>query len=256
MSHPHEIFGTQNLEDDDGPVIDSLVKEVNAPPDLREAIAELTSGLREALIKPQITGRLLSGNMVFGTGANRFTAPTLILPADPRRKSLTLSASSNTSNAGALTQLISTGLAVSGPTTLRSVTITSSDGATSGNGKVEVRDSTTGTGAVLLTLTCGPGDSETWQSDGTGIPITNGVHLTISGTGPGNFAMVETESAENAQYLSIADENGKVLTSAAMNLRPGANTPLTLGAYTGALFAQLPPTASASMELNWIAVTE
>jgi hypothetical protein len=256
VSHPSLPFETQDKNDDDGAVIDSFLVETDSPPDIREAIKELTTGLQEALKTPVPPGRLLTGTMTFLGGANAFLTPTMILPADPRRKSLTISLTSLAPTSGKLTQLISTGTAVTGPTTLRSVIGTSSDGATSGAGKVEVRDSTNGTGPVLLTLSWTAGGTANWSSDGSGIPITNGVHLTISGTGPGNFAMVETESGDAPTYLSIADENGKCLSSGAMNLRPGGATPLSLGDYTGALWAQIPAGASASgIEVTWAAVT-
>src|ERR1700754_52282 len=37
MSEPFPIFGTQNLKDDDGSVIDSFLIETDAPPDLKLA---------------------------------------------------------------------------------------------------------------------------------------------------------------------------------------------------------------------------
>ena len=253
MSNPYPPFGSQNVRDDDGQVIDSFLIETDSPPNILEALKELMTPIREALKTPTPTGRLLTGTMTLAPGANYFNAPTMILPADANRTSLSLSVSSNASTTGALTQLLSTGTAVAGPTVLKSVVISSSDGATSGNGKVEVRDGAGG--PVRLTLVTGPGLSGVWQSDSSGIPFTTGVHLTISGTGPGNFVMVETESAETSAYLSIADDNGKCLTSGAFTMRPGANTPLTLGGYTGPLFVMLPPTATASMEISWVAVT-
>jgi hypothetical protein len=256
VSQPYEIFGSQDLNDDDGQVIDSFFIETDSPPNILNALKELTTAVREGLKTPIVTGRLLTGNMTLVTGVNYFNSPTQILPADPNRTSLSLSVSSTAQTTGKLTQLLSTGTAYTGPTTLRSVIGTSSDGATSGIGKVEVRDSINGTGPVLLTLAWSAGTSSVWQSDGAGIPITTGVHLTISGFGPGNFAMVETESGDSGTYVSLADENGKCLTSGAMNLRQGANTPLTLGGYTGPVYIQLPPNASASMEVTWVAVTK
>lgn len=160
MSSPFMPFESANNADDDGQVIDSFLIETDTPPNILDALNELNTGLRERLQEPKITSRMLAGNMSFGIGANYFTAPTMILPADANRSSLTLSVFSSAASPSAL-----------------------------------------------------------------------------------------------VEYLSMADENGKCLTSAAMNLRHGRNDPVSLAGYTGAVYVQLAPSATAAMEITWVAVT-
>lgn len=84
MSHPVEIFGTQDLHDDDGKIIDDFFKETDSPPDLRMAVEPLAIPAR---VEPTPTTRLLTGYMTFpATGGVPFQA----LPADKNRKSLHL----------------------------------------------------------------------------------------------------------------------------------------------------------------------
>src|SRR5687768_5417486 len=85
MSQPYEVFGSQNLNDDDGEVIDSFFKEVDAPPNPADAPQPITVVHLPEPVKP---GRLLTGNQSFTTA---FISPVLVLPADAKRKSITLS---------------------------------------------------------------------------------------------------------------------------------------------------------------------
>jgi hypothetical protein len=160
VSNPMMPFESANKTDDDGQVIDSFFIETDTPPNILNALKELNSGLREALKAPRITSRMLAGNMSFGIGLNYFAAPTMILPSDANRTSITLSVFSNAGTPGAL-----------------------------------------------------------------------------------------------VEYLSLADDGGKCLTSAAMNLRHGRNDPVSLSGYTGPIFVQLSPAATAAMEITWLAVT-
>jgi len=97
MSSPIPMFGMSDNHDDDGQVIDSLLVEVDAPPDLNMA--------RQPIVvpgetKPVETTRLLTGTMLFNP--TDVTAPSLLLPADAQRKSLTIrvySPSSSTTDA-------------------------------------------------------------------------------------------------------------------------------------------------------------
>lgn len=90
-----------------------------------------------------------------------------------------------------ITQVGATGNAVVGPTILRSVTLSSTDGATSGAGKLEVRDGAGG--SVLLTLDVPQDESVTWDAEGSGLRFETAVHATIFGAGPGIFASFETQ---------------------------------------------------------------
>jgi hypothetical protein len=59
-----------------------------------------------------------------------------------------------------------------------------------------------------------------------------------------------------SEYVSVADENGKVLTSSAYILRHGKD-PLTLDGHTGPIYAVSGPGVlpAARIELSWIAIT-
>lgn len=83
MSSPFEMFGSQDLKDDDGQVIDSLLIETDAPPD--PAKGEMSFD-KPAPTLPKIPTRLLTGYQNF----TATTDPIMILPADPSRKSVTL----------------------------------------------------------------------------------------------------------------------------------------------------------------------
>ncbi len=247
MSQPMLPFESQNLHDDDGPVLDSLFIETDSPPDLKMAVQPVPANPDE---NPKAPGRLLTGNLSLTTA---FTAPTLILPADPNRKSVVLTATSNGPGVIA-TQISATGNVVARPAFLKSVTLASTDGVTSGVGKLEVRDGSGG--AVLLTLRVAQDVTTEWVSgnDG-GLEFTNTIHATLSGTGPGNLAtFVYATSLGTDEYVLISDENGRFIGSSPFNLRPGKD-PVTLNNYTGAIWAYVPSTITETIELTWIAVT-
>jgi hypothetical protein len=83
VSHPTEIFETQNVRDDDGEVIDSFFKEVDNPPDLKELQSPIVV---KALIEPKPITRFISGEVII---APSWTVIQL-LPADANRKNFTL----------------------------------------------------------------------------------------------------------------------------------------------------------------------
>jgi hypothetical protein len=78
-------FESQNKTDDDGPVIDSYFIETDAPPNLRDALEPIPAN---PTANPIPTGRLLTGSI--SMDAARFTMPTMVLPADAKRKSITI----------------------------------------------------------------------------------------------------------------------------------------------------------------------
>jgi len=87
MSSPLETPAFGNLfvgdtRDDDGPVIDSLVKEVDTPPD--PVIEAIDSAPYVDIVRP---GRLLTGTFVLDANT---VSPVQILPFDPKRKELRL----------------------------------------------------------------------------------------------------------------------------------------------------------------------
>lgn len=84
MSHPTEIFGTQNTHDDDGQVIDSFLVEVDNPPDLRNAIEPIQV---PAKVEPEPVTRLIGGYFTFPSSGG---LPTLLIQPDRNRKSLHL----------------------------------------------------------------------------------------------------------------------------------------------------------------------
>lgn len=90
MSNPVPMFGTQNLSDDDGPVIDSLFIETDSPPNLADAIEPIPV---PATVPPVSTTRLFTGELTLAVD----WAPVMILPADPKRKGLYLRVYSPTS---------------------------------------------------------------------------------------------------------------------------------------------------------------
>lgn len=83
MSNPYPIFGSQDFKDDDGQVIDSLLIETDAPPDKREAIEPVQLPV---LPEPKKTTRLLTSD----TTLDPTWDPYMILPADPKRQSITV----------------------------------------------------------------------------------------------------------------------------------------------------------------------
>lgn len=81
VSQPMEPFESQNVNDDDGQVIDSFFIATDAPPKMEDATQPIVvSGLRE----PDPITRLFSGDMVLAADWE----PVLLLPADKNRKSL------------------------------------------------------------------------------------------------------------------------------------------------------------------------
>lgn len=89
MSSPVPMFGTQNLKDDDGPVIDSFFIETDNPPNMETALEPVPAPPKENPPRPD---RLLTGTFTVSQGG--FTSPVMVLPADANRKSLTLAAMS------------------------------------------------------------------------------------------------------------------------------------------------------------------
>lgn len=92
MSHPTEPFETQNVHDDDGPVIDSLFIETDAPPDLKELNEPI---IVRALRDPAPITRIFSGEMTLDST----WAAQKILNADNKRKKLLVRVYSPTSTA-------------------------------------------------------------------------------------------------------------------------------------------------------------
>ncbi len=91
MSQPYEIFGSQDLKDDDGPVIDSLFIETDAPPNLKDATEPIPDNSDN--IPPRKTTRLLTGSQILGTD----WAPHRLLPADANRQGINIKVYSPTS---------------------------------------------------------------------------------------------------------------------------------------------------------------
>lgn len=84
MSSPVEMFGTQDLKDDDGPVIDSFFKETDAPPDVTKAIEPIP--VLQAPAKPEYPTRLKAGFMILTASQS----PMQLVPPDPYRLFLTI----------------------------------------------------------------------------------------------------------------------------------------------------------------------
>jgi len=90
----------------------------------------------------------------------------------------------------ALTQISATAQVFTEPVIVQSVTIASVDGATSGAGKVELRDGGSGDN-VVLTLRCLQDTTVPWRTGRSGANFSNGLHATISGAGPGILVSIE-----------------------------------------------------------------
>lgn len=105
MSYPGpiipEVFGTQDKKDDDGQVIDSLLIETDAPPDLKTATQLVDAPETPKIPRPS---RLLTGNI---TLVSTLVSPVMILPADTNRKSVTLSVLSTAASPNALVEYVS-----------------------------------------------------------------------------------------------------------------------------------------------------
>jgi hypothetical protein len=78
MSSPYPPFGTQNLNDDDGPVLDSMFVETFAPPPLKDAIEPIPIPAR---VEPTRSTRLFAGVEILAGGGTPFR----LLPADANR---------------------------------------------------------------------------------------------------------------------------------------------------------------------------
>lgn len=88
MSSPFEPFGSQNLKDDDGAVIDSLFLETDAPPDPASVPEPITIPALPA-VRP--TTRLITGYQVMSSAIQQ---PIPIAPADAERLELTIKVTS------------------------------------------------------------------------------------------------------------------------------------------------------------------
>jgi hypothetical protein len=80
MSSPVPMFGTQNLHDDDGSVIDSFLIETDTPPDVKDAIEPIEQ-LPAKVDVPTYT-RIMSGIVLFLGGE---TSPVNLVPFDDNR---------------------------------------------------------------------------------------------------------------------------------------------------------------------------
>lgn len=78
MSSPVPIFGSQNVHDDDGQVIDSFLIETDAPPDLSQAIEPIPVPVKEPIKRPT---RILSGTEIL----TQTSTPFMLLPPDSNR---------------------------------------------------------------------------------------------------------------------------------------------------------------------------
>lgn len=83
MSNPYPIFGTQDVHDDDGQVIDSLFIETDAPPNIKDAVEPI---LIPVPVEPARPTRLLGGTEILDPGKS----PYRLLPADADRLQLHL----------------------------------------------------------------------------------------------------------------------------------------------------------------------
>jgi hypothetical protein len=85
-----EPFESQDKNDDDGPVIDSLFQEVNAPPKLSEATQPI---IVKTLESPKVITRIISKDETIAPEWGAY----MVLPADANRKSLNIAVYSPTS---------------------------------------------------------------------------------------------------------------------------------------------------------------
>jgi hypothetical protein len=101
MSQPYDIFGSQNLKDDDGTVVDSFFIETDAPPDLKQAVEPVDAVPNDNPIR---CGRLLTGSLSMNLAT--FVTPTQVLPADPNRKSVVLQVFSSAASPNAYVECV------------------------------------------------------------------------------------------------------------------------------------------------------
>jgi len=79
-----------------------------------------------------------------------------------------------------LKNVSATGVIKTGKGVLKSVALQGG----SANSTVSVRDDTSGSGTVILSLAAVIGNSATWTAgDRQGVPFVNGIHVTLAGTG-------------------------------------------------------------------------
>lgn len=82
MSHPYPTFGSQDLHDDDGPVLDLLLTDSHEPADIKGAIAPIEV---QGPITPTNPSRLFAFSQYLSTAGNT-TDIRQLLSADPNRK--------------------------------------------------------------------------------------------------------------------------------------------------------------------------
>lgn len=78
-------FETQNVHDDDGPVLDSMFQQTSEPPDLKDAIQFDADA--PAVKEPVRQTMIIGGAQLI---RSTWTSPTQILPFDENRKSMTI----------------------------------------------------------------------------------------------------------------------------------------------------------------------
>lgn len=83
MSNPYPPFGSQDLHDDDGAVIDSFLIEVDNPPDLKDAQEVVDTP--KTKIPPRLS-RILTRDYLFTPANDPNNTPIQLLPSDPNRK--------------------------------------------------------------------------------------------------------------------------------------------------------------------------
>jgi len=91
MSNPVPIFGTENMHDDDGAVIDSFFIETDAPPLLKDATQTIDATAAKEI--PVQTKVITKDQLIDPAWVN----PTQIFPGDPNRKGLGIRVYSPTS---------------------------------------------------------------------------------------------------------------------------------------------------------------
>jgi hypothetical protein len=100
MSHPFPVFGSQDLKDDDGQVIDSLLIETDTPPDIKTATEPIPATPTHPPIR---TTRLISGTMTLDTN---IVEPVLLLTEDSGRQQFRMDVFSNSATPSATTEYV------------------------------------------------------------------------------------------------------------------------------------------------------
>lgn len=93
MSSPFPPFGSQDLHDDDGQVIDSFFVETDTPPDLKEAAQPVDA---PAVQVPKRTTRIFPRDFLLDPANTATTTPVMLFPADASRKNLGIRVTSPT----------------------------------------------------------------------------------------------------------------------------------------------------------------